>query len=118
MNLEVIYPDNVYGCTESDKLQLGAEWKRRMFDIVLSEVAGSVAGGQVFPHQARSIARITNAVDLTKTDKISAETADVEFLKLVFFSENARVAPARARIFCLIQDAITNALDALAPREG
>ena len=96
--------------TEEDLAsQLGENWRKKIFEIVFNSVLT-----QLFPQglkgpQARSHTRILDALDQTESYSIELSVADAEFLKSVFLNENASIAPAQARIFCVIQDEIEKA---------
>lgn len=109
MQVQFAYENDQYREPKSLEQQLGEHWKKRIFEIVLTNVCASVESQGLRSTQSRSYNRVLAALDATKSSMIQLSRADAEFLKHVLLHEQARVAPLQARIFCLMQDAVEQA---------
>lgn len=95
-----------YRTDEDVEAQLGATWKKKIFEIVFNNTISQVHPQGLKGVSARSCNRVLDALDSTTTDTLELSVADAEFVKSIFFHENASVMPGQARVFCLLQDAI------------
>jgi hypothetical protein len=95
-----------YRTDEDVEAQLGASWKKKVFEIVFTNTISQVHPNGLKGPGARSCNRILDALDQSEDDFFELSVADAEFLKSIFNHENAAVMPGQARPFCLIQDAV------------
>lgn len=115
MEIQFAYDPPLYRDTEQLEAQLGHAWRKRIFEIVVTNVCISVTRNPQSGEaglkgtQARSFNRVLEALDASQSSHITLDKADAEFLKSMFFSDRAQVAPAQSRVFCLVQDAIEEA---------
>lgn len=98
-----------YRTDENVEEQLGQNWKKKIFEIVFNNTISNVHPHGLKGIQARSCNRILDSLDLTKDDFLELSVADAEFMKSIFFHDNATVLPGQARVFCLMQDSIESA---------
>lgn len=101
------YRDN--GAIEKD---LGSAWKKRIFEIVLTNVCSSLRNEGLKGPEARTYNRILDALDKAKNDHIDLIDDDAKFLRAILKHEDVKIAPLQSRIFCLMQDAIDEAFEA------
>lgn len=109
MEVRYKFEDNVYRVEEDIESKWGDSWKKKIFEIVVSNTIAQVHPQGLKGPQARSYNRVLIQLDLAKGDCIELETADAEFLKSITFHENAAVLPGQIPVFCKIQDAIEEA---------
>lgn len=109
MNITYGFEEEKYREHESLASQLGPSWKKRIFEIILTNVCLSVEKDGLKGAQARSYNRVLEALDAAKDNTLTVDKADAEFLRAIFLSDKARVAPLQVRIFCLVQDGIEKA---------
>ena len=106
MKVQYAFEKAKYRTDENVEEQLGTNWKKKVFEIVFTNTVAQVHPQGVKGPQARSCNRILDSLDLAKEDFLDLSVGDAEFLKSVFFHDNAAVIPGQTRPFCLIQDAI------------
>ena len=109
MQFKYAFDKSQYGSYDDMEQTLGANWHKRIFDVVLAGLVSSIYPNGLPAFMARQYNRILNAVDLSPDDKITVETADVEFLKSVLTSDKVSVPPAQVRIYCLLCDELSKA---------
>lgn len=99
---------------ENLETQLGANWRKKIFEITLTNICNSVYPQGLKSIQARSFNRILNTLDQTQSEtEIDISQTDAEFLKAVCFHDNASIPSAQAPVYCLILDAIDSAFKKL-----
>lgn len=111
MIIQYAFPDSAYRDNGAIAKDLGANWKKKLFEIILTNVCTSVKREGLTGADARSFNRIMDALDVTQTDSITIPAVDADFIKAIMFSDKATVIPPQARVFCLFQDAIAEAFN-------
>lgn len=106
MEVQFKFEDSVYRVEENLQAKWGDDWKKKIFEIVTSNVIAQVHPQGLRGPQARSYNRVLIQLDLAKGDSMELETADAEFLKSIVFHENAAIVPGQVPVFCKIQDAV------------
>lgn len=107
MKIQYSFADNQYrGSAESE---LGENWKKKVFEIALSNLITSVYPQGIKGIQARCYNRILLAVDSSVEKLIDISIGDAEFLKSIVFHEQAAVPAGQAAVFCLLQDEVERA---------
>lgn len=109
MKIQYGFFKETYRTDENIEEQLGKDWKKKIFEVVFTNIISQIYPQGIKGPQARSCNRILDALDNAPEVYIKLDVADAEFVKSVFFHEQASVLPAQARVFCLLQDAIEEA---------
>lgn len=107
MRIQYAFDDKIYRLEENLQEKWGEDWKKKIFEIVSTNVLMQVHPQGMKGPQARSYNRILIQLDLARKDFIEVETAEAEFLRTIFFHENAAVLPGQVGVFVKMQDAIT-----------
>lgn len=103
--IQYSFNDNQY--RGSAEAELGDNWKKKVFEIVLSNLITSVYPQGIRGIHARSYNRILQALDSANDNSfIDISIGDAEFLKSVVFNEAAAVPAGQVATFCLLQDSI------------
>lgn len=109
IEVQCAYEDAKYREHQSLEQQLGPNWKKRIFEIVLTNACSSVETQGLRGTQSRSFNRILDALDTTTNGAIRLSRADAEFLKQMLLHDQVKIGPLQVRIFCLMQEAIEQA---------
>lgn len=112
--LTYCFDQSKYRFIDDPNVTIGADWRRRVFESVVSNVASTVFPGGLNSPSARSLNRVLTALDVADGDFLLLEPGDIDFLKSIFFNERAAVPPLQARVFCLLQDEIQRASEVVA----
>lgn len=105
------FDDQAYGVTkeESAKVsEINPNWKKKAFEIIVTEVASKVNPQGLEPKEARWLNRIFSKVDEAKDDTVGLSEGELETLRDLFKSKSAKVSPNQVRVFCALLDALTD----------
>jgi len=114
MKLRYWFPKFLYGGFQDPEEAIGSpQWAWLIFDNMLANVVPTVFPKGNSGTDASLMRGVLVAMDyaVQRGEKhLNLDKTQVEFLKKIFFSDNASVMPTQLRIFCLFKDEIERAL--------
>lgn len=103
------FEEHLYG-TSDPVTELGEHWGKRIFEIVIANVANSVKPGGLKGTDLRTMGRILFKLDETPANYLVLETSEIELLRDLLMSDQATVPQAQIRYLMRLRAELEKAL--------